>query len=267
MLGKDYLNIYGIDINNHKDRYFTLGKNKRQKFAFHLEKGERTVIRKVQNVNKEISVTDHFIEAQMSLELKSEMKEDLIEFLFQYREAFASDNEPLGAIKGHEVEIILNVERPYLPLSRRQAYPASPRAREELETHINELIELGALRKVGHNEEVEVTTPVIITWHNYKARMVGHFRELNAYTIPEGYQIPRIHEIVTQLSKTKSITSMDAFKSFHQNFSTPHSRKLLGVISHCDIYKCLRMPFGIKNSPSHYQIMMNNILKHELSEG
>ncbi|MBW0555559.1 hypothetical protein O181_095274 [Austropuccinia psidii MF-1] len=31
--GNDYLNIYGIDINNYKDRYFTIGENKRQKFA------------------------------------------------------------------------------------------------------------------------------------------------------------------------------------------------------------------------------------------
>ncbi|MBW0540916.1 hypothetical protein O181_080631 [Austropuccinia psidii MF-1] len=29
ILGNDYLNIYGIDINNHKDRYFTIGENKR----------------------------------------------------------------------------------------------------------------------------------------------------------------------------------------------------------------------------------------------
>ncbi|MBW0555121.1 hypothetical protein O181_094836, partial [Austropuccinia psidii MF-1] len=34
VLGYDYLNIYGIEINNHVDRYFTIGENKRQKFAF-----------------------------------------------------------------------------------------------------------------------------------------------------------------------------------------------------------------------------------------
>ncbi|MBW0568786.1 hypothetical protein O181_108501 [Austropuccinia psidii MF-1] len=107
------------------------------------------------------------------------MKEELIKILFQYREAFASDNEPLGAIKGHEVDIILNVERPYSPLLRRPAYPASPRAKSALESHINELMKLEVLRKVGHNEEVEVTTPVILTWHNDKSRMVGDFRALN----------------------------------------------------------------------------------------
>ncbi|MBW0544108.1 hypothetical protein O181_083823 [Austropuccinia psidii MF-1] len=127
------------------------------------------------------------------------MKEELIEILLQYREAFASDNETLGDIKGHEVEIMLNVERPYPPLSRRPAYPASPKAREALESHINELINLGVLRKVGHNEEVEVTTAVIITLHNDKSRMVGDFRAFNTYTIPDRYPIPIIHETLTQL--------------------------------------------------------------------
>ncbi|MBW0519831.1 hypothetical protein O181_059546 [Austropuccinia psidii MF-1] len=83
------------------------------------------------------------------------MKEELIEILFQYREAFASDNRPLGATKGHEVDIMLNVERPDPPILRRPAYPANPRAREALESHINELKKLGVCRNVGHIEGVD----------------------------------------------------------------------------------------------------------------
>ncbi|MBW0531450.1 hypothetical protein O181_071165 [Austropuccinia psidii MF-1] len=84
------------------------------------------------------------------------------------KNALASDNEPQGEIYYHEVDIILDLERPYPPLLRRQAYPDSPRAREELETHINELMKLGVLRKAGHKEEVEITAPVIISWNNEK---------------------------------------------------------------------------------------------------
>ncbi|MBW0540930.1 hypothetical protein O181_080645 [Austropuccinia psidii MF-1] len=161
---------------------------------------------------------------------------------------------------------MLNVERPYPPLLRRPAYPASPRAREALESHINELMKLGVLRNFGHNEEVEVTTPVIITWNNDKSRMVGYFRALNTYTIPDRFPIHRIHETLNQLSKAKFITYIDSLKGFHQNFSTPHARKLLRIIAHCGIYEYLRMPFGIENAPSHYQRMMNTIFPHELSD-
>ncbi|MBW0509265.1 hypothetical protein O181_048980 [Austropuccinia psidii MF-1] len=195
------------------------------------------------------------------------MRHELIDLLYTYNNAFASDNEPLGAIKGHEVDITLNIDRPYPPVLKRPAYPASPQNREALEKHIQELIQLGVIRKVGHNGEVEVTTPVIIPWHNDKSSMVGDFRELNTYTAPDRYQIPRIQETLTQLSKAKYITSMDALKGFHQSLLMLKAEKLLIIITDCGIYEYLRMPFGIKNAPSHYQIMINTIFPTELSEG
>ncbi|MBW0528998.1 hypothetical protein O181_068713 [Austropuccinia psidii MF-1] len=176
------------------------------------------------------------------------MKEKLIELLFKYKNAFETDKEPLGAIIGHEVDIIINVEKPYPPLLRRPAYAASPRAREALEVHIKELMDLAVLRKVGH-------------------KMVGDFRALNTYTIPDRYSIPRIYETLTQLSQAKLITAMDALKGFHQNFLTDNSKKLLRIIVHCGIFEYLRMSFGITNAPSHYQRMMNTIFPEELSEG
>ncbi|MBW0538146.1 hypothetical protein O181_077861 [Austropuccinia psidii MF-1] len=166
------------------------------------------------------------------------MRQELIDVLYTYNNEFASDNEPLGAIKGHEVDITLNIDRPYPPVLRRPAYPASPRAIEALEKDIQELIQLGVLRKVGHNGEVEATTPVIISWHNDKSRMVGDLRALNTYTALDRYSIPRTQETLTQLSKAKYIISMDAL-----------------------------IPFGIENVPSHYQIMRNTIFLTELSEG
>ncbi|MBW0563791.1 hypothetical protein O181_103506 [Austropuccinia psidii MF-1] len=82
------------------------------------------------------------------------------------------------------------MENPYPPLLRRPAYPASRRAGEALEVQIKELRDLGVLRKVGHNEDIEVTTPVIITWNNGKKRIVGDFRALNTYIITDRYPIP-----------------------------------------------------------------------------
>ncbi|MBW0567619.1 hypothetical protein O181_107334 [Austropuccinia psidii MF-1] len=166
ILGNDYLSIYGIDISNQKHRYLTIGDNKRQ-------------ITVVKNEEKspemDFFITEQLKEAEFNHELTAKMKEKFIEHLFKYKNAFATDKEPLGAIIVHEVDIILNVEKPYPPLLRRPAYPASPRAREALEVQIKELMDLGVLRKVGHNEQVEVTRPVIIAWHNGESRMVGDY--------------------------------------------------------------------------------------------
>ncbi|MBW0519585.1 hypothetical protein O181_059300 [Austropuccinia psidii MF-1] len=97
--------------------------------------------------------------------------------------------------------------------------------------------------------------------------MVGDFRALSTYNIPDRYPIPRIHETLTQSSQANFITAIDSLKAFNQNVLTDKAKKLLRIIVHCGIYEYLRMPFGIKNEPSHYQRMMNTIFPEELSEG
>ncbi|MBW0525326.1 hypothetical protein O181_065041, partial [Austropuccinia psidii MF-1] len=267
ILGNDYLNIYGIDINNRRDRYFTIGENKRQNFAFSNMPKKISLVSSKKGTYKEEFVANQLVEAQINPSLLPKMRHELIDVLYTYNNTFASDNGALGATEGHEVYITLNIDRPYPPVLRRPVYPASPRNRESLEKHIQELIQLAVLRKVGHKEEVKVQTPVIIAWNNDKSRIVGDFRALNTYTVPYRYPIPRIQETLTQLSKAKYITSMDALKGFHQNVLMPKDKKLLRVITYCVIYEYLGMPFGIQNAPSHYQRMMNTIFLTELSEG
>ncbi|MBW0473067.1 hypothetical protein O181_012782 [Austropuccinia psidii MF-1] len=247
ILGNDYLNIYGVDINNHKDRYFTIGENKRQKFPFSNIPKKISIISSVKDTYEDEFVDNQLVEAQINPSLSPKMRHDLIDVLYTYNNALASDNERL--------------------VLRRPAYLASPRAREALEKHIQELIQLGVLRKVGHNDEVEVRPPVIIAWNNDESRMVGDLGALNTYKVPDRYPIPIIQETLTQLSKAKYITSTDALTGFHENILTHKPKKLLKTITHCGIYEYLGMPFGIKNSPCHYQRMMNTIFPTEFSEG
>ncbi|MBW0494411.1 hypothetical protein O181_034126 [Austropuccinia psidii MF-1] len=85
---------------------------------------------------KEEFVIDQLVEAQINPSLSPRMRQELINVLYTYKNAFTSDNEPLGAINGHEVDITLNIDRPYPSVLRRKAYAASPRDREALAKHI-----------------------------------------------------------------------------------------------------------------------------------
>ncbi|MBW0493735.1 hypothetical protein O181_033450 [Austropuccinia psidii MF-1] len=134
---------------------------------------------------------------------------------------------------GHEVDIILNIERPYPILLRRPAYPESPKSREGVEIYIKELLDLAVIRRVDHNEEVEITTPVVVAWHNGKSIMVGEIRALNTLTVTDRYSIPKIQISLTQISQAVSISTMDTLKGFHQNVVTPRARKNLRIIVNC----------------------------------
>ncbi|MBW0499816.1 hypothetical protein O181_039531 [Austropuccinia psidii MF-1] len=98
------------------------------------------------------------------------------------RPAFSIGEEALGKIKGPAIELYLDMERPYLPMLRRPPYPASLETRKESEKHLNELLDMDFIRKIGHNEILEITTPVLITWHDGKSRLCGDFTVLNNYT-------------------------------------------------------------------------------------
>ncbi|MBW0542010.1 hypothetical protein O181_081725 [Austropuccinia psidii MF-1] len=113
-----------------------------------------SIICSKKDIYKEDFVDNQSVEAQINPSLSPKMNHELIDVLYTYNNEFSSDNEPLGAIKEHEVDITLNIYRLYPPVLRRPAYPANPRAREALEKYIQELIQLGVLRKGGHNEDI-----------------------------------------------------------------------------------------------------------------
>ncbi|MBW0526088.1 hypothetical protein O181_065803 [Austropuccinia psidii MF-1] len=122
------------------------------------------------------------------------------------------------------------------------------------------------IRKIGHNEIVEMTTPVLITFNNGKSRFCQHFRALNSYTKADRYPIPRIPHSLDKLSKSKYIPNMNFMKGFHQNGVEPKYMKLIRTIFHMGIYEYTRVPFCIRNSPDHFQRMMDTIFKEEILE-
>ncbi|MBW0519213.1 hypothetical protein O181_058928 [Austropuccinia psidii MF-1] len=133
------------------------------------------------------------------------------------RPAFAIGEEPLGKIRGHDIELYPDVERPYSPILRRPPYPENLETRKEIEKHINELLDMDVIRKIGHNEIVEITTIVLITWNHGRSRLCGYFRALNNYTKANRYPIHSIPHALDKLAKARYITKIDCMKGFHQN--------------------------------------------------
>ncbi|MBW0486371.1 hypothetical protein O181_026086 [Austropuccinia psidii MF-1] len=97
--------------------------------------------------------------------------------------------------------------------------------------------------------------------------MVGDFRALNTYTVPDRYPIPKMRIACTKISQAVYISTMDSLKGSHQDEVTSRASKYFRTIVHFGVYEYLRMPFGIKNAPSHFQRMMKKIFPEELSEG
>ncbi|MBW0504551.1 hypothetical protein O181_044266 [Austropuccinia psidii MF-1] len=113
------------------------------------------------------------MQGHFSTTLTSKQKLTLLKMLRNNRPPFAIGEKQLGKIRGHDIELDLDVERTYPPMLRRPPYPASLETRKDIEKHINELLGMDVMRKIGHKEIVEIITPFLITWHEGKSRFCG----------------------------------------------------------------------------------------------
>ncbi|MBW0569830.1 hypothetical protein O181_109545 [Austropuccinia psidii MF-1] len=80
-----------------------------------------------------------------------------MKMLRKNRPAFAIGEEPLGKIKGNDIELYLDVERPYPPILRRPDYPESLETRKEIEN-----ISMNSWTWMSSGR-LDIITPVLIT--------------------------------------------------------------------------------------------------------
>ncbi|MBW0526942.1 hypothetical protein O181_066657 [Austropuccinia psidii MF-1] len=146
LLGTDYQRMYGVDIYNSKNRHITIGSNKEKKFSIDIYQ--------ISAQDPLGELLNEFIEGQFSTSLTSEQKVSLLKILRKNRPAFSIGKEPLGKIRGHDIELYLDVERPYPPILRRPPYPASLETRKEIEKHINELLDIQGLGAALHQRQI-----------------------------------------------------------------------------------------------------------------
>ncbi|MBW0471892.1 hypothetical protein O181_011607 [Austropuccinia psidii MF-1] len=115
--------MYGIDIYNSNNRHITIAPNKENKFSLDIyQMSTHDSLEKLLN---------EFREVQFSTSLTSKQKLSLLKILRENISASAIGEEPLGKIKGHDIELYLYVERPYPPMLRRHPYPESLETRKE----------------------------------------------------------------------------------------------------------------------------------------
>ncbi|MBW0510693.1 hypothetical protein O181_050408 [Austropuccinia psidii MF-1] len=244
---------------NSKNRHITVGTNKEKKFSLNIYH--------ISTHYPLEELLNEFKEGQFSTNLTSNQKLSLLKMLRKNIPEFSIGEEPLRKIRDHDIELYLDVNRPHQLMLRRPPYPESLETRKEIEKHIRELLDMDFIRRIGHNYIVEITNPVLITWHDGKSRLFGDLRALNYYTKANRYPIPRISHALEKLEKAKYITKMDFMKGFHLIGVQPNYMRLLRIICHMGIYEYTRMAFDIKKEPSHFQRMVDTISQEEILEG
>ena len=91
-------------------------------------------------------------------------------------------------------------------------------------------------------------------------RMVADFRNLNAETKADSHPLPLIEEEVVKRAKGRLFSVLDLRHGFHQMPLAKSSRPLTCMCSPVGPVQWKVMPIGLKNAPSFFQQMMEEVL-------
>lgn len=135
-------------------------------------------------------------------------------------------------------------------------YGSSPEKKRVMDEQIDKWFEQGVIEP----SISPWSAPVVIAYRNGKPRFCVDYQKLNAATIPDEFPIPRQAEILSSLSGSQVLSSLDALSGFTQLELDPDDVEKTAFRTHRGLFQFRRMPFGLRNGPSIFQRVMQGIL-------
>ena len=134
--------------------------------------------------------------------------------------------------------------------------PLSCKEQEEVSAFIDDQLKKGYIWP----SKSEQTSPVFfVPKKNGKKRMIQDYRYLNEHMVKNNYPLPLIVQLVDKLQGTKMFTKMDLRWGYNNIQIKEGDEWKAAFVYHCSAFKPLVMFFGLCNSLSTFQMMMNEI--------
>jgi hypothetical protein len=137
-----------------------------------------------------------------------------------------------------------------------QPYRTSPKKRRLINDAVEQLLELDVIEPSNS----QVASPVVVVIQKGKPRFCVDLREVNSKTIADRYALPKQDSIFRALAKAIYFSIIDANRGYHQFGLKRMSRFLTAFVTEDGFWQFKRMPFGLKNAPSHFQRAIDTIL-------
>ena len=188
---------------------------------------------------------------------KHQMK--LKRLLSTFQDVLAKKGDSVGLCEFYQPSINLDTEEPiYVP-----QYPIPHAMRKEVTSSINQFLEEGIIQ---YSRSPYNAPTLMVKKKDSGYRMVVDYRKLNMHIITDPFPLPRIAQILEDLGGCKYFTTLDLLNGFYNLEIKPSDRYKTAFSTHDGHYEFIRLPMGLKNSPSIFQRMMNAVLQGSLGK-
>ena len=191
--------------------------------------------------------------------LNPEEKANLVALCSRYSDVFYIDGEKLTFTNKIKHRIRTTDEVPIHAKNYR--YPFIHR--QEVKSQIEKMLDQGIIRpsESAWSSPIWVVPKKVDASGKQKWRLVVDFRKLNEKTLDDKYPIPNISDVLDKLGKCQYFTTLDLASGFYQVEMDPQDVSKTAFNIEHGHFEFLRMPMGLKNSPSTFQRVMDNVLR------
>lgn len=190
--------------------------------------------------------------------LNPEERRSILDICTEFNDIFFLPNDQLTCTNAIEHEI--KVTNPTPVHSKLYRFPEAHK--EEVNKQVNKMLSQGIIRQScsPYCSPLWVVPKKIDASGQKKWRIVIDYRKLNDITVGDAYPLPNIEYILDQLGHSKYFTTLDLANGFHQIKMKESDIEKTAFSTGYGHYEFTRMPFGLKNSPSTFQRLMNTVL-------
>ena len=243
-------NIIPFEIANYTDRPINIQKGQLQEVA----NLQQATIMPTNSVPSEGSDSDKFLKSFDFSHLTENEALELKNFLCANQDVFAMSSKEIGCTNKvtHTIELLDET-----PLKER-CRPILPSAYDELRDHLTELTSAGIIKK---SKSPFCSNIVMARKTDGSLRLCVDYRRLNNKTKKDAYNIPRTDALKDCLQGVRYFASLDLFSGYHQVAMKPEDQEHTAFsVGPLGFYQYTRMPFGLCNSPSTFQRLMEQVL-------
>ena len=197
------------------------------------------------------SEKETYKDVKISSKLSASQKRDMKNLVFPYRDVF-TDKPGTTNLAEYKIEMVTDD-----PV-RVKPYPIPYSLREELKQDIEQMLDMGVIRK----SDSPYSSPIVIVRKKDGSnRICIDFRRVNKLSRFDSEPMIRPQDIFSRISQDKYYSKFDMTKGYWQIPMRKQDIAKTSFVTPDGCYEFVKMPFGLMNSGATFTRMMRRLLE------